>query len=261
MPALSASALAKSAPQTALGNDISYPQCSKNLPSTQAFGVVGVNGGLANNTNPCLAKQLSWAGKSPGLTYQQKAQLYVNTGNPGGLSTPSWPSNNIDSSGSLVLNPYGTCDGSDSLGCAWQYGWNRALEDVQQRLPAPATIAGLPTDPKTYFWWLDVETINTWKSGSSFAQASNAADLEGMAAYFKSIGTTVGLYSTTYQWGVIAGTVSQNSNLNGLVNWRPGARDLSGAKKSCSLTPLTNGGKVTLTQFISKNLDYDYSCI
>ena len=34
------------------GNDISYPQCGKALPSGQAFGIVAVNEGLPNNTNP-----------------------------------------------------------------------------------------------------------------------------------------------------------------------------------------------------------------
>src|SRR5271166_243688 len=33
------------------GNDVSYPQCDKTLPSRQAFGILGVNEGLANTTN------------------------------------------------------------------------------------------------------------------------------------------------------------------------------------------------------------------
>jgi hypothetical protein len=106
-----------------------------------------------------------------------------------------------------------------------------------------------------------VETINTWLSGSSDATSKNAADLEGMTAYFKSLGADVGIYSTTAQWGQIAGTPTSDSNLNGLVNWRPGARSLSAAKSNCSLTPLTAGGSVVLTQYLSNNLDYDYSCI
>ena len=114
-----------------LGNDISWPQCGRKLPSSQAFGIVGVNGGLANTDNPCLRDQLLWASKSSGaLANQPKIQLYVNTANPGGLNTPSWPSSNIDPLGNNAPNPYGVCDHSDSLACAWQYGWNRAPEDV-----------------------------------------------------------------------------------------------------------------------------------
>jgi hypothetical protein len=258
-PALAAKQQASTVNTT--GNDVSYPQCGKTLPFDQAFGVVGVNGGLANTTNSCLATQLSWAAKSTGVVNQPKIQLYVNTANPGGLNTPSWPSSNTDPAGNSALNPYGNCDGSDSLPCAWLYGWNRSVEDVLYRFAPAAQAAGVSSSPAAYVWWLDVETINTWKSGSTFATQSNAADLEGMGAYFKSLGASVGLYSTTYQWGQIAGTVSVNSNLNGLPNWRPGARNLSSAKSNCGLPPLTAGGKVTITQYLSGNLDYDYSCV
>lgn len=252
---------AKNSP-TPVGNDISYPQCNKTYPKGQAFGIVGVNGGLANTTNTCLGSQLLWSHKSVGGTNQVKAQLYVNTANPGGLNTPSWPQNNTDPVGNVTSNPYGTCDGSDSLACAWQYGWNRAVEDVQIRFLPAAQAVGVNTNPASYPWWLDVETVNTWKSGSTLAYQSNVADLEGMVAYFQSIGANVGLYSTSYQWGQIVSTaVTPGSNLNGLNSWLPGARTLSKAKSNCSLSPLTAGGKVTLTQYVSGSFDYDHSCI
>lgn len=247
---------------TLVGNDISYPQCNKTYPKGQAFGIVGVNGGLANTTNLCLGSQLLWSQNSLGGTNQIKAQLYVNTANPGGLNTPSWPQNNIDPSGNVTSNPYVTCDGSDSLACAWQYGWNRAVEDVQYRFLPTAQSAGVNVNTASYPWWLDVETVNTWKSGSTFSLQSNTADLEGMVAYFQSIGAPIGLYSTSNQWGQIVGsTVSASSNLNGLNNWLPGARSLSSAKSNCSLSPLTAGGKAILTQYVSGQYDYDYSCI
>ncbi len=241
---------------TPLGNDISYPQCGKTLPKNQAFGIVGINGGLATTTNPCLKDQLIWANKSIGGTPQEKIQLYVNTANPGGLNTESWPkTGNKD-------NPYGTCDGSDTLACAWQYGWNRAAEAVNQRFIPAATLANIDSTPSKYIWWLDVETMNTWKAPTSgFNTLSNTMVLEGMTSYYQSQGTRVGLYSTAYQWGQIVGnSVSSTSNLNGLPNWRPGGANLSTSKQACSATSLTPGGKVVLTQFISKNLDYDYSC-
>jgi len=247
---------------TPLGNDVSYPQCNKALPTDQAFGIVGVNGGLATTTNECLSKQLTWASRSNGKTNQPKAGVYVNTANPGGLGTASWPKNNVDPANNTTDNPKGTCDGSDSLACAWQYGWNRAVEDVQSRFASAVQSTGLDTNPASYPWWLDVETSNTWKTGSTFANASNVADLEGMTAYFQSQGATVGLYSTASQWGQIVGQqVGASSNLNGLNNWRPGGANLNTAKQACTAAPLTTGGKVTLTQYIANNLDYDYSCI
>src|SRR3954452_12155896 len=69
---------------TPTGNDISWPQCGKALPKGQAFGIVGVNGGKATTTNPCLTSQLNWAAGSTGqATDQPKVQVYVNTANPG----------------------------------------------------------------------------------------------------------------------------------------------------------------------------------
>ena len=246
-----------------LGIDVSYPQCGKLLPKTQAFGIVGVNGGLATTTNSCLKDQLIWASKSVGGTLQDKIQLYVNTANPGGLNTASWPTGSLDPSGNTTTNPYDTCDGTDSIACAWQYGWNRAVQDVIDRFIPAATQAELDASPASYIWWLDVETVNTWKSPtSSFNTQSNTAVLEGMTKYFKSVYGRVGLYSTAYQWGqIVGGSVSLTSNLNGLNNWRPGGASLSTAKQACTATPLTTNGKVILTQYVSKNLDYDYSCV
>lgn len=257
-PSASAARPGGNAPvKTPLGVDVSWPQCGKQLPTNHAFGIVGVNGGLATTTNKCLKDQLVWADRAVGGTAQEKVQLYVNTANPGGLNTASWPKT------ATPENPYITCDGTDSLGCAWQYGWNRALEDVRDRFTPAVTQTSLNKNPAFYLWWLDVETENTWKlSGSTFDAQSNVAVLEGMTAYFKSISARVGLYATGPQWSQIVGnSVTSTSNLNGLANWRPGGANLSTAQQACSAAPLTTGGKVVLTQFVSKNLDYNYSCI
>ena len=98
-------------------------------------------------------------------------------------------------------------------------------------------------------------------TGSDFAYQSNRAVLEAMVTYFQSRGITIGVYSTSYQWGVITGTVPAESNLNGLKNWRAGATDLANAQAFCSLTPLTPGSSVVLTQYVQGNFDYDYSCL
>lgn len=131
------------------------------------------------------------------------------------------------------------------------------------RFQPAATQAGIDNVASSYIWWLDVETSNTWKTaGNTFNNQSNATVLEGMAAYFKLVGGRVGLYSTSYQWSQIVGSsVVVSSNLNGLASWIPGSTSLNSAKQTCSVSPLTVGGAVMLTQYVSKSLDYDYSCI
>jgi hypothetical protein len=226
-----------------LGVDVSYPECGGPPPTGQAFAVVGVNGGRATTTNPCLGTQLASAATSTGGTVHDDIQLYVNTANPGS-GVAAWPR-----SGS---NRYGSCDGSDSRPCAYQYGWDRARDD--------ATIRGIAS-PEQYMWWLDVEIVNTWDY-STGGQGRNVAVLEGMTEYFTSIGVRgVGLYSTRYQWSQIVGDdVSATSSLNGLPNWRPAGSDLATAQATCSVEPLTPGGVVEMTQYWS-NYNYNYSCI
>jgi hypothetical protein len=225
-----------------VGVDVSYPQCGGPLPAGQAFAIVGVNGGSAATTNPCLAILLEWAEQSIGGTVHDDVQLYVNTGNPAGGDL--WPR-----AGS---NRYGDCDGSNSTACAYQYGWDRAWED--------ATLRGI-SYPEQYMWWLDVEIANSWDY-SDGGGVRNAAVLEGMTEYFTAIGSRgVGLYSTAYQWGYIVGDgVGATSSLNGLSNWRPTGSTLEGAQANCGLEPLTPGGIIELTQFTT-DFDYNWSCI
>ncbi|MFE8886815.1 hypothetical protein ACFYLX_13305 [Pseudarthrobacter enclensis] len=248
-----------------VGNDVSWPQCGKTLPASPAFAIVGVTGGLANNTNPCLRDQLDWAGKATVGTTQPKVALYVNTANPGHEGS-WWPSSNTYGNAN-VSNPYGTCDakgaaeGPVDLPCSYMYGYAKAYDD--------ATIRGI-ANPGDYFWWLDVETGNSWQTGTLDATALNRATLEGMAGYFKGItaGRTdlngkpagVGIYSTGSQWGTIAGTVPAGSPLAGLPSWLAGAKTLRGAQSNCSLPGLTPGSPVTVTQYVSAGLDYDYAC-
>ena len=71
------------------GNDVSYPQCGITLPTGQAFGIVAVNDGLANTTNPCLAAEIAWAQTSTGAARQPRASLYVNTADPGSRGSPT----------------------------------------------------------------------------------------------------------------------------------------------------------------------------
>lgn len=251
----------KPGPTTELvGYDVSYPQCGRTLPTDHYFGIVGVNGGTAASTNPCLTTQLAWANGAKLGSNQPKVQLYVNTANPAqdsAYSWANWPS--FSTSG----NPYGECQGTNTndLACSWQYGWNRSAE-TESYFVAKAQEAGLSSyDAGDYTWWLDVETMNSWQAGSADALARNVAAIEGFAAYYQSKGSSVGLYSTAYQWGVITGNnFREDSNLIGLANWRPSGSNLKNAKANCSAAPLTPGGYVSLTQYVVKNLDHNHSC-
>jgi hypothetical protein len=245
-----------SAAPTAVGYDVSHPQCGTSLPKDRAFAVVGVNGGIATRANPCLADQLRWASQSSGaVASQPRAQLYLNTANPGELRSfvTTWPSTG--------MTPYGTCDGGNSRACSWQYGWERAQHSVSTFFAPAAKSARLDTSPSRYAWWLDVETMNTWQSGSSDALARNRAALEGMTTYLLSRGARVGLYSTAQQWGQIAGSVEPGSVLAGRMSWLAGATTLAGAKANCARPPLVPGGRVTLTQYVVNGLDRNHSCV
>jgi hypothetical protein len=236
-------------PSDPVGIDVSWPQCGKTLPKGLAFAIVGVNNGLANTTNPCLAAQLDWADssiKDPQVAQQPRVALYANTANPG-LAGSWWPSSNVYG-GSTVANPYGECkERENSTACAYIYGYAKAYDD--------AVLRGVD-DPQDYFWGLDVETENSWQPD----KAANVADLEGMTAYFESIGADVGIYSTGHQWSQVAGAVPPDSNLAGLPSWLAGARSLNGAKSNCSLPGLTPGSRVKVAQYISGGLDYNFSC-
>ncbi len=275
------------------GIDISWPQCDALLPAGTSYAVVGVNGGTSATTNRCLVEQLAWAsentsGAAPG---QPRVQLYVNTANPGDVleeyAVQTWPRDNVDPRGEDSYhttaegrrNPYGPCTvtpGSyrgytNDLACSWQYGWDRAVEAVDERFAPAARAAGLSSSPVDYVWWLDVETMNSWQEGSAAAYARNAATLEGMTQLFLAEGVeTVGLYSTGYQWGRIVGsTLSRPSgespavggNLVGLPSWLAGSSDAVDAELRCRTATGLTGGPVVLNQYIVDDLDHDYSCV
>jgi len=233
-------------PRSTVGIDVSWPQCSTALPTGQAFAIVGVNGGLANNSNPCFLSQLKWAQRSTGNAAQPRVALYVNTANPGLLAS-WWPTSNATKQGTSVYNPYGSCEHREGPACAFVYGYTMAQDDATLRRVG---------DPLAYRWWLDVETINTW---SSVDLEANRASLEGMVAYFHGIGAKVGLYSTSYQWGRIVGVVPSSSALNGLPSWLAGASSEPDARARCASAPLTNGGTVTMRPFVHNTLDDNVS--
>ena len=275
---------------TTTGFDVSYPQCGSTLPTPTAFGIVGVNGGLANDLNSCLGpsssypsytqSELYWAvTASVGGTTQPKTSLYVNTADPGNLYNgkpiTDWPTSSISTdpyypsctTTTVTARGHTYTVGAISDACAWQYGYNKAAQDVtwltsaadaiNAQLPSPivADTAG------SYPWWLDVETANTWQSDTTM----NVADLQGMIAGLHAAGVpttigAIGAYSTSSQWDSITGgtTSSAAGSLYQIPNWIPGATTLAQAQSNCSLSSFTSGS-VTVSQW-SGTPDNDYAC-
>jgi hypothetical protein len=254
MAAVVVPGIASAAPTT-VGYDVSHPQCDTDLPRDRAFGIVGVNGGLSTRANPCLQEQLTWAWDSSGeVADQPRAQVYLNTANPGQLldQITTWPDGGS--------TPYGSCDGSNSTACSWQYGWERAQNSVLSFFTPAARAARVASQPSRYVWWLDVETMNTWQAGSVDALARNRATLEGMAEYLVSRDAEVGLYSTGQQWSQIVGVVEDDSILAELDSWLAGSMTAAQAEAACEKGPLVPDGEVVLSQYVRDELDRDTSC-
>ncbi|WP_144714082.1 hypothetical protein [Curtobacterium pusillum] len=244
---------------TGFGADVSWPQCGKALPTGAAFGVVGANGNLVNESNPCIAAQQTWAAGSAGGTNQPKAQLYMLAANPGKRASV-WPKTNLDPAGKTVTNPYNKCTGGYDAGCSYMYGYARAYEAAHTRSVAT---------PAAFRWWIDVETAPgdngpTWlkSTDASNYAAQNRADVEGMVAALRASGIkTIGIYSTKYQFSQIMGSVTTGP-LRGLPSWiAVGENGAAAAQAACSAGGLTTGSQVAMTQFVKSNQDYNVSCV
>ncbi len=238
-----ASALATPLIGPALGLDVSFPQCSLPLPPIPTFAVVGVNNGLPFSVNTCLAAELAWA-----QTSSSSPSFYLNTADPGPAHSSHWPAGQSTPQ---------MCDGSNSAGCSYDYGWNEAQYSF-------AAVSALNVTASTATWWLDVETGSSWQTGesdygtSATYAANDASSLLGAVAYLTSVGvTTTGIYSTSTQWRQIAGVTG--SLFASLPIWVAGFSSPVGAAAGCSQTSFS-GGAVTMTQYPSGSFDGDYWC-
>lgn len=234
---------ATSAPTT--GFDVSWPNCAT-TPPLDDFAVVGVNGGTATTTNPCLATQLAAAAGSPGVGHSA-VDVYLNTANPDPASAAWWPRNDTTNRGRSVQTPYGHCTGGASRACSWVYGASLALDDLEIRGVTGAIGR----------WWLDVEADNTWSTSTT----RNRAVLEGMTAQLTGAQQRVGIYALPGQFHDLIGTVPASSRLASLPSWIAGGTSEAAAMRLCSRTPLT-GGRVLLAQWVDTTaaLDRDVAC-
>ena len=233
------------------GHDVSYPQCSGSYPSNPLFGIVGVNGGLANTANPCLSGELRWAQDAPGQKRptQLPLSLYIDTANPGGeRHVADWPSGG-------TAPAYGSCNGLLTDACSYLYGEQRAAHSYH-------LVAALdPLAARTAPWWLDVELAASWAGTYEL----NIAALQGFIAGLHNAGATgpIGIYSTSAQWHEITGLTARTTKtaFNGrLPDWVAGTRaTLPQARQSCSDGGFT-GAAPTLAQYRIGPLDADLRC-
>ena len=207
------------------GVDISWPNCTASIPRN-SFGIVGVSNGVGFSTSPCLATEASH--------FVNNLSVYVNTGYPGATS---------DNAQKYAASPR-LCDSADLNCIAYDYGYNAGLYAYNA-----ANTAGVHAAT----WWLDVETMNSWTSDT----LQNQNSLQGETDAFKANGiSTVGVYSTTAQWGTITAGWK-----NGLPSW--GATTWTTAKQAatyCTGHQFTGGPSYLMQYKASHGLDQDYAC-
>lgn len=242
-------ALADSASPTT-GYDASYPQCVGSYPSNPLFGIVGVNGGLANNSNPCLSGELRWAQAAPGRKRPSlpSVSLYIDTANPGAHRVGDWPRGGTAPS-------YGSCNGELTNACSFIYGEQRAAHSY-------GIVSALdPGAARTAPWWLDVELQASWAGTYQL----NIATLQGFIAGLQSAGAIgpIGIYSTNAQWREITGLTAQATPKvfhRRLAEWVAGTQTTQAqARRNCTSTDFT-GVAPTLAQYRSGTFDADLLC-
>ncbi|MEX0782903.1 MAG: hypothetical protein WD557_09650 [Dehalococcoidia bacterium] len=201
------------------GYDVSYPQCGGSLPASPGFGIVGVNNGKSFTANPCFAEQMEWAEGAA-----QEPAVYVNT------------------NGAPKKYRHASCARRDVDCNNYQYGRAAATYSL-------SLVDGVAPEVSRY--WLDVETMNSW----SRDRGANAEVLRGFIDVLEGAGKTVGIYSTSYQYGRIAGNYAP-----GLDNWVPvpEARHET-APEYCETTPSFGGGEVVMLQ-LWYEFDENYVC-
>jgi len=214
-------------PSGASGFSISWPQCSQSVPTPPyQLALIGVTGGRAFYQNPCLPTQFAWARAAAAAP-----AVYMNLNAPAGRTA-----------GRGRTGPAGECNLGDRGCLSFNYGYNAALHAV-----AFARSQGVAVP----FWWLDVETENTWFED----RAQNARVIQGAIESLRAQALGVGVYSTAVQWNEIAGSFNP-----GLPVWVAGASSRSQAPSFCSASASFGGGPVALVQYPNGSFSGEYAC-
>lgn len=218
-------------PAGAVGYDVSWPQCGRALPPDGDAAVLGVNGGRPYTDNPCLAGQYQWA-----ISNRRQIAFYLNTANPGAASqSVNWYAQRTPDAG---------CSPANEAACAYDYGFVGA----QRAFAYARSQTGVAS---RYGWWLDVETGNSWSGDRGL----NNASIVGAVSYLRSQGVPAGVYSTSYQWGLITGGARLD-----LPSWVAGAGNGAQAASWCVPERTITGGPVLMVQWVEDNLDHNHLC-
>jgi hypothetical protein len=257
----SRSVRAVDAVEPVIARDISFPQCGAPLPRLDNgyAGVLGTNNGISFSRNPCLVTQLAWAKRLAG-----PPAFYANTGNPGPARARIWPLGQSTPRACSASNP-------DSLGCAYDYGWNAAWQSYSVAVDAAQRLHRVDRDnargrAANVEWWLDIETMNSWRTlddgVSRHAKQSDVAAIAGEVDALRTIGVeSVGIYSTRFQWNEITGghAITQG-RFAGVPVWLAGYGSKADAIAGCTDESFT-GGPVQMTQYLgSDGFDADVVC-
>jgi hypothetical protein len=226
---LAATALAVAAPGAALaagsippgahGADISWPQCGGAYPDGYSYGIIGVTGGHPFSANDCFGSEFQWA-QATG-----NPQMYINL------------DYGLRQDGPLICT-------ADDAGCqAYNYGYDSAQ---WARAYASSQTGG--ASDKVGTWWLDVETENYWSDDPD----QNSYVIQGALDYLqRAAGRTVGIYSTSWMWGQLAGSFAPPNT----PNWIAGANAIDdGSKCLASLWP---GAQVWAIQYLNLDINLD----
>jgi len=224
------------------GFDIGYLQCGTVYPSG-AFGIVGVDSGWPfisslHPGNPCLASEYV---SSP------SAGLYVNTG-----FDPSYTDSNHTTTDCAARSA--NVVGTPSQQAAWAAGCSEAQKDL-----AYVASAGI-ANPSG--WWLDVETANSWcgQAGTNCTDLSlNQYTIQGLIDTLAANSTAaVGIYSTSYQWSSIVGTLPVSG---AAADWyASGLHSGKHAAAYCGSSHSFSGAPVSIVQYVTSSTDRDYAC-
>lgn len=221
------------------GYDVSWPQCGVALPTAGAFAIVGVNGNLPSELNPCYDQQAEWAKQSTGDADAPAFSAYVTAASPGNI-TPRWPNKGV--------NKYGECAGDNTPACAYEYGVLNATQDLDHMSRNKPTRV-----------WIDVEPEYSWDLGRDL----NKATLDAMGQTFQAAGMEVGVYSRPDIWQTVTGGLDKGHSLADANVWLMGGISAEDAVARCATLSFT-AGEVVMVQVPAEvggtQVDENFKC-